>query len=151
VKEHGGIVYAVDWFAGNVGEPFKGEHAQQVHYFDDNPERVEQTYNNFLHNIKEIDCENIVKVLKGPSSEKIPEIPDGCLDICFIDAEHSYENVKEDILLCIPKLKDDGILCGHDWNQSGVQKAVTEVLKGCHQVASRNGKRYYPQCWERTL
>jgi hypothetical protein len=44
-------------------------------------------------------------------------IADGSLGMVYIDAEHSYQSVKEDILLWRPKIKKGGILAGHDYNK----------------------------------
>lgn len=53
------------------------------------------------------------------------------LDYVYIDANHSYENVKEDIELWYPKVKLGGTLAGHDFNEvifPGVFKAVTDFV-----------------------
>ena len=46
----------------------------------------------------------------------------------YIDANHNYEAVKEDLELWWPKVKKYGILSGHDWNKpkAGVEQAVRE-------------------------
>ena len=41
-------------------------------------------------------------------------IADGCFDLIFIDADHSYDRAREDIALWKPKVGRGGILCGHD-------------------------------------
>jgi len=46
----------------------------------------------------------------------------------FIDADHSYESVKKDILKYTPKLKERGLLTGHDIDYPGVNKAVRELI-----------------------
>lgn len=51
------------------------------------------------------------------------------LDLVFIDGNHDYDHVREDILLWEPKIKPGGILCGHDYGSKkhiGVKKAVDE-------------------------
>jgi len=50
------------------------------------------------------------------------------LDFIFIDANHTYEYVLEDMYLWIPKVKSGGLIMGHDWWSKfpGVEKAVTE-------------------------
>ncbi len=58
---------------------------------------------------------------------------DGVLDLVYIDANHSYEAVKQDIILWTPKLKPNGILCGHDYDlhgdaHNGVKKALEELF-----------------------
>jgi len=54
------------------------------------------------------------------------------VDFIFIDADHSYEAVKKDIEAWLPKVKADGVLCGHDYYpyKYGVKRAVDEVFGG---------------------
>lgn len=52
-------------------------------------------------------------------------------DIIFIDAEHTYEAAKSDILAWWKHLREDGVMIGHDYETSGcmgVTKAVKEVF-----------------------
>lgn len=41
-------------------------------------------------------------------------IRDRSLDLVFIDGDHSYGAVQQDILAWMPKIKSGGIICGHD-------------------------------------
>ena len=52
------------------------------------------------------------------------------LDVVFIDLDHSYEAVKEDIKLWLPKVKKGGYIAGDDYhpNWKGVIQAVDELL-----------------------
>ena len=54
--------------------------------------------------------------------------PRSC-DLIFIDADHSYEAVKADIIAWYPKLRPGGILAGHDSNRGGVQDGIRDALK----------------------
>lgn len=63
---------------------------------------------------------------KGTTTEAATQIEDGSLDFVFIDADHSYEGVKEDIKNWVPKLKSGGCLIGHDIDWPDVKKAVEE-------------------------
>lgn len=52
-------------------------------------------------------------------------------DLIFIDAEHTYEAAKADILAWWPHLKDDGVMLVHDFHTiqfPGVTKAVVELF-----------------------
>ena len=49
-------------------------------------------------------------------------------DMIFIDADHSYEAVKADILAWRVLLTPDGLICGHDYDEDGVRRAVNEML-----------------------
>lgn len=51
-----------------------------------------------------------------------------CLDLVFLDADHSYEAVAADIQAWAPLVKPGGILCGHDINWPGVSRAVREAF-----------------------
>lgn len=54
------------------------------------------------------------------------------LDFVYIDANHNYEFVKEDIETWYPKLKSGGILSGHDYPTPSVAKAVNEFMSINH-------------------
>jgi len=68
------------------------------------------------------------------SEEACKEIPDNSLDFVYIDANHQYEYVIEDIKFWDPKVKDGGwsywyMIAGHDYNlyENDVNKAVHEI------------------------
>lgn len=51
-------------------------------------------------------------------------------DMVFVDAGHDYESCYEDIMAWLPRVRDGGILCGHDYCEDfpGVVRAVNEVF-----------------------
>ena len=103
IKNYNGKLYAVDWFLGNVGSI--GDHKF-------NEENKKLIYETFYSNLE--GYHDYIDILYGSSHEQIPKIPDNSLDICFIDADHSYASTSKDIYLCLPKVKKGGIICGHD-------------------------------------
>ena len=60
---------------------------------------------------------NRLRVLKLPSVEAAELFWDGYFDMVYLDANHGYEAVKEDIETWLPKVKQGGILGGHDYNK----------------------------------
>lgn len=66
--------------------------------------------------------------LQGISYRVCDEIPDAWADLIFIDADHSYAAVRQDIKQYQPKLAQNGILCGHDIDYPGVYQAVQELI-----------------------
>jgi hypothetical protein len=78
------------------------------------------------------------KVLRMTSEEAAKEFPDESIDFVFIDGDHSYEGCSQDIALWYPKLKDGGLLSGHDYRDGrnyGVKQAV-------HEFAKQAGKEF---------
>ena len=57
-------------------------------------------------------------------------------DSIFIDGCHEYAECKADIQAWRALLKDDGLICGHDYwpVHIGVMDAVSEVFEGRHHV-----------------
>jgi len=58
---------------------------------------------------------------------------DGQLDFVYIDGNHSYKFVKEDLQLWVPKVKIGGLVSGHDFinlekKGFGVKRAVMEFM-----------------------
>jgi glycosyltransferase involved in cell wall biosynthesis len=62
------------------------------------------------------------------SLEAVKDYEDGFFDAIFVDANHTYEEVKADILAWLPKAKK--IISGHDYNPTwpGVVRAVDKVF-----------------------
>lgn len=76
-----------------------------------------------------------VAIYAMSSLEAAPFIDDGSMDMVYIDADHTYENVRNDILLWGKKVKNGGILAGHDYNPDGgygTHRAVNELVEGFH-------------------
>lgn len=70
-----------------------------------------------------------VQVLRMFSVDAATMVTDDTLDFVFIDANHSYDYVRQDILAWMPKVKDGGIISGHDYNPRwGVKQAVDELF-----------------------
>jgi len=74
------------------------------------------------------DGHDVVK-MKMDTVEATSRIEDGSIDIVYIDAEHTYEGVIRDSNAWISKIRPDGYLSGHDYNNGhpGVTQAVDEL------------------------
>lgn len=75
-------------------------------------------------------------MIKGYSNVVYSQFEDGYFDAVYLDANHKYENVYEDISLWIHKVKNNGFLCGHDYidgnlpqGNFGVKSAVKDFFK----------------------
>ena len=69
-----------------------------------------------------------VEFVKKFSIDAVKDFNDNSLDFVFIDANHDYKWVKEDIELWSKKVKKGGIVSGHDYSEYHfeVRKAVDE-------------------------
>lgn len=76
-----------------------------------------------------------VSLAIGYSVDIAKSFQNGIFDVIFIDGDHAYEAVVADICAWTPKLKAEGLLCGHDFtNKCGVEPAVRELCPGFQQV-----------------
>jgi len=111
--------YCVDTWEGSV------EHQDR----DD----LKSLYDTFNQNMMPLKDYHIP--LRMTSLEAVKTFEDKSLDFVFIDASHEYEDVKKDIIAWLPKVKQGGIIAGHDYYLNGtdffpgVKRAVNETLK----------------------
>lgn len=106
-------------------------------------------------------CRQVLKnrnaeYLRKPSIEAAKEVPDGSLDFVYIDGLHDFDNVMIDIILWSQKVKNGGIVSGHDYGNSykfGVIKAV-EAYTFVHNIHNyyitgtvRHAKEYPSWLW----
>lgn len=92
----------------------------------------EDFYDKFLGNIKEqrahgpnLSSHRTLRTTSALAWENNPELK---ADIIFIDAQHDYESVKEDLQMWGSRAKK--IICGDDYDENwpGVMQAVDEVF-----------------------
>ena len=75
-----------------------------------------------------------VRILRMTSLQAAPHVEDGSLDGVFIDANHTYFYVQQDIQLWWPKVRMGGIVAGDDYQAEGdpgswgVHQAVDEFF-----------------------
>lgn len=126
-------VIVVDNFKGNEGTPLQ-------EFAKDNA-----VFNIFSNNMKELGLFNSIELIYKDSDKAHGAIENNSVSLLFVDAGHTYKQVKNDLINYIPKVKDGGIICGHDYESDtydeahvnedyvngkhhGVIKAVNEVL-----------------------
>lgn len=82
-----------------------------------------------LNNIKHLPIE-IIETTSEKAAEKIPI---DSIDLIFLDANHKYPYIKADITNYWPKLKQNGVMLGHDYREDGkkfrgISRAVKEIF-----------------------
>jgi len=84
-------------------------------------------YEEFVDNMKPV--EGLYNPIRSLSYDAANLYEDQSVDFVFIDAGHSYSEVKKDILSWLPKVKIGGYIGGHDYVRVGVQRAVNEAFE----------------------
>lgn len=75
-------------------------------------------------------------IIKGYSNIVHKQFDDHYFDLVYLDANHKYESVYEDISLWLSKVRPGGYICGHDYldgdlpeGKFGVKSAVNDFFK----------------------
>jgi len=102
VADYNGQVFAVDHWRGNEGT------------WNYDIAKAYDVYCLFRENMILLGLWDIIHPLVMDSQTASQIFADGILDLVFIDADHRYEYIKRDIAAWLPKLKEGGILSGHD-------------------------------------
>ncbi|MFC1546873.1 class I SAM-dependent methyltransferase, partial [bacterium] len=102
-KQHGGHVVCVDWWKGNRGTDLTNI-ASKI-----------DVQSIFWAKICKEKLEHVVIPIKSESLLASKFIKDDTFDIVFLDADHRYNGILNDIKNYSSKVKKkNGILCGHD-------------------------------------
>jgi hypothetical protein len=125
-----GEVYAIDTWKGTVNEP--------IHAIEFVGKPDDWLLKEFQNNVSDLSNVHIVQALSVDAAKKLSNIR---FDMVFIDAGHTYEDVKSDILAWNPLVIKGGLLSGHDYisDWPEVIKAVDELIPNRVIVADR--------CW----
>lgn len=115
-------VHAVDTWAGSPGEISADlASGRDVHA-------------TWLANIAAADATNVVEHRMGWREYR--ELDDSPVALLFIDAEHTYREVADNIDAFLPLMSPGGVICGDDVHHPPVVQAVTERFPLAYSVAS---------------
>lgn len=69
-----------------------------------------------------------VRIRRQRSTEFLATLPDESLDMIYLDADHAYASVRDELALAWPRIRPGGWLAGHDYCTlfPGVMRAVQE-------------------------
>lgn len=124
----------------------KGENAYHIlkenpklFYFGIDPFECSEDLPDYDHDYNFIIAFNVFNryenatLIKEYSHEAVKHFHNTRIDMVFIDGDHSYEAVSQDIKTWKPFIKSEGILSGHDYSfhpsKKGVVYAVNENIK----------------------
>lgn len=85
----------------------------------------------FERNMREASVWDHISLHECYSAEVAKEFADETLDFCFIDGDHTPEGVHKDLIAWWPKVKQGGVLGGHDY--------PTRACKAVNPFAAKMG------------
>lgn len=106
------VVHAVDHWQGSPGELSAPLAAER------------DVYAAWAANVNELTAGNVVAHRMGWRDYT----PDGPVAFVFIDAEHSYTEVRDTVNAYLPLMVSGGVICGDDAHHPPVRQALFEVL-----------------------
>jgi hypothetical protein len=102
--------------------------------FEEGPDGLlwqEARYVSTMNRLAKIAPRDRWSIMRSYSSRAAFFFVDETVDFVYIDGEHTYEAVKEDMKVWWSKVKTGGIMAGHDYNETnpGTKKAVNEFAE----------------------
>lgn len=80
--------------------------------------------------------------IKNLSEQAVKNFENNSCDVVFIDLTHTYDHVKKDIQMWLPKVKYNGYIAGHDY-----QKGWPEVVKAVDEIFGSENIMKMDTCW----
>lgn len=90
-------------------------------------DKGQDTFEEAIKNIKDRDFLDMIEVYRGLSREASKNYSDFRFKFIFLDADHSYEGVKNDFEVWSPLLQEKGFIGFHDSGTVGVRKFLLEL------------------------
>lgn len=112
------VFYTIDTFEGSASYP------PQIDYVKENGGNI---FHLFYKNLQELDLLNYMNPIIQNSFDAIKFIPKE-IDFLFIDGDHKYEFIFNELNLYWPLIKKGGIISGDDINHNDVEKATKDFF-----------------------
>ena len=119
----------------NCIEPFSGTE----NFNEENNHTWEEVWEEYDINTRQF--KDIVKLHEDYSYDEkvLSKFNDDEYDFIYVDGNHSFESTRQDFELYIPKIKSNGVLGGHDYQQGfGVDDALEEICDPSNLILFRD-------------
>lgn len=85
----------------------------------------------YRETVSQFENDDRVRIRRQSTIDFLVSTPDDSLDVVYLDADHSYESVRDELALAWPRLRTGGWLAGHDYCDlfPGVIRAVDEFCR----------------------
>ncbi len=80
-----------------------------------------------------------VLMKRATSAMAVGAFPDSFFDFVYLDAGHVFKSIQEDISLWWPKVRQGGILAGHDYLDGVIQGVDYGVKRAVDEFARKHG------------
>jgi len=111
-------------------DPWKSGYSTVRDSNDVNQQRMDGRYKSVCSTVQQRYSERAT-VIRKPSVEAAAEVPDN-LDYIFIDGNHAYEAVLQDLNTWVHKVRANGLVIGDDWGY-GWNTVVAAVIDFCEK------------------
>jgi hypothetical protein len=101
-KRYGGHLYCIDWWKGNVGTDLEKIAGRS------------DVYSVFWQRICEGGLEDVIVPIRGRSDEVVNILGAETFDLIYIDGDHRFQSIRNDIAGFAPRVRNGGVLCGDD-------------------------------------
>lgn len=121
-------IFGVDMFGGNFGR------GDGLKWADDTIDTVRE-------NLNIAGVGDMVTLYKADSAAGAALFEDNSLDFVWLDADHTFRNLCRELISWSPKVKNGGILAGHDWDKNthpDVQRALDAIGIRYRRVSRRS-------------
>lgn len=76
--------------------------------------RINASYRVAVETLSSFDC----KIIRKTSMDAVGDFEDGSLDFVYIDADHHFRHIADDLVEWTKKVKKGGVISGHDYRNT---------------------------------
>lgn len=93
-----------------------------------------------------------LKVIRMVSTEAARMFPDSSLDFVYIDGDHAYESVRRDIAAWLPKVRNGGLIGGHDYvNDDSKITSIYDVRRAVKEAFGDDFETWKSWTWYKVV
>jgi len=101
-------------------------------YHDGKFQMVQQSFSSEIEN-------GMVQIHRKLSTEAVDDFNDNYFGWIYVDTDHSYETTRDELKLYAPKLKEGGIIAGHDYEKGNwITTYRYGVIEAVHEFCVNN-------------